>query len=159
MENVRLQVMEALPNLPPETLMKVMTKLSDVGVESCADLVFLTEQDLCGVIRPVQARKLLTYVKENRDDIWSPEKYMLLLDGHVVATAPEFEVAFCMLFASYFSFHICYAQEVSSTLEFIQRELFGINPDRGSKAKKGRTQVNKRVLNLFQRITESQWNI
>lgn len=65
MENVWLQVMEALPNLPPETLMKVMTKLLNVGVESCADLVFLTEQDWCGVIRPVQARKLLTYVKEN----------------------------------------------------------------------------------------------
>ncbi|XP_042144193.1 uncharacterized protein LOC121048194 [Ixodes scapularis] len=93
------------------------------------------------------------------DDIWSPEEYMLLLDGHVVATAPEFDVALRMLFASYFSFHICYAQEVSSTLEFIQRALFGINPDRGSKGKNGRTQVNKRVLNLFQRITESQWNI
>ncbi|KAM7286027.1 uncharacterized protein ISCGN_032912, partial [Ixodes scapularis] len=69
-------------------------------------------------------------------DIWAPEEYVLLLDGHVVATAPEFEVAFCMLFASYFSFHTCYAQQVSSTLEFIQRALFGINPDRGSKAKK-----------------------
>nr|XP_050028093.2 uncharacterized protein LOC126523536 isoform X3 [Dermacentor andersoni]XP_050030180.2 uncharacterized protein LOC126526322 isoform X1 [Dermacentor andersoni] len=93
------------------------------------------------------------------DDIWMPEEYLLLVDGHVVAAAKTFKQAFCMLFAAYFCFHICYAEKASCTLEFIQRAFFGINPDRGRKGKKGNVTVSKRVLALVQRITECEWNI
>ncbi|XP_072145106.1 uncharacterized protein [Dermacentor andersoni] len=55
------------------------------------------------------------------DDIWMPEEYLLLVDGHVVAAAKTFKQAFCMLFAAYFCFHTCYAEKASCTLEFIQR--------------------------------------
>ncbi|XP_050024864.1 uncharacterized protein [Dermacentor andersoni] len=64
-----------------------------------------------------------------------------------------------MLFPAYFCFHISYAEKASCTLEFIQREFFGINPDRGRKGKKGNVAVSKKVLALVQRITECEWNI
>ncbi|CAN8015552.1 unnamed protein product [Ixodes persulcatus] len=70
------------------------------------------------------------------DEIWMPEEYLLLVDGHVVAAAKKFKEAFCMMFAAYFCFHFCYAEKATYTLEFIQRAFFGINPDRGRKGKK-----------------------
>ncbi|XP_070386523.1 uncharacterized protein [Dermacentor albipictus] len=89
-----------------------------------------------------------------------PEEYLLLVDGHVVAAAKMFKQAFRMLFAAYCCFHICYAEKASCTLEFIQRlGIFGINPDRGRKGKKGNVAVSKKVLALVQRITECEWNV
>ncbi|XP_065295575.1 uncharacterized protein [Dermacentor albipictus] len=37
--------------------------------------------------------------------------------------------------------------------------IFGINPDRGRKGKKGNVAVSKKVLALVQRITECEWNV
>ncbi|CAN7945399.1 unnamed protein product, partial [Ixodes pacificus] len=94
------------------------------------------------------------------DDIWMPEEYLLLVDGHVVAAAKTFKEAFCMMFAAYFCFHICFITIMPAFYFWaLFRAFFGINPDRGSKGKKGNVAVSKRVLALVQRITECEWNI
>ncbi|XP_049273340.1 uncharacterized protein LOC125759104 [Rhipicephalus sanguineus] len=93
------------------------------------------------------------------DDLWNPEEYLVLVDHHVLGASGDFTTAFCMLFASYFCFHVCYAEGVESTLEFIQRALFGINPDHGSKGNKKTKKVNRKVLSLTKKIMECEWNV
>lgn len=58
------------------------------------------------------------------DDLWNLEEYLVLVDHHVLGATGDFTTAFCMLFARYFCFHVCYAEGVESTLEFIQRWVF-----------------------------------
>lgn len=63
MEAVHLQVVNALSNLSAEVLQNVMSKLLDLGVQPCGNLCLLTEQYLCDVLKPIQARKLITYFR------------------------------------------------------------------------------------------------
>ncbi|XP_064482760.1 uncharacterized protein LOC135395533 [Ornithodoros turicata] len=81
--------------------------------------------------------------------------FALSIDGVVVNQGlSDFNTAFTMLMAAYFTFGICYPPGLEATLEFIQRGILGINPDRGSKTKKRRSAVNKKVLDIVGKIAE-----
>ncbi|MEQ2204902.1 hypothetical protein XENOCAPTIV_020699, partial [Xenoophorus captivus] len=68
--------------------------------------------------------------------------------------------ALCMMFGSYYCFNIHYPSGLASTLEFLQRCFFSINPDKGSKVeetRKPRLRVNPCVLTLIQELSDHEW--
>lgn len=69
---------------------------------------------------------------------------MLSLEGQVVCEGaqPNFITGLAALFASY-NFNLQYQEEAACTLEFVQRRFVDINPERGSKAKKGKVTSKK----------------
>uniref|UniRef100_A0AAR2JH03 SAM domain-containing protein n=1 Tax=Pygocentrus nattereri TaxID=42514 RepID=A0AAR2JH03_PYGNA len=84
------------------------------------------------------------------------------LDQTLINTnIPSFISAFCLMFGSYYCFNIHYPSELASTLEFLQRCFFTINPEKGTKVEnknsKRRLNLNPRVLTLIQEITDHEW--
>ncbi|CAL1537500.1 unnamed protein product [Lymnaea stagnalis] len=59
MDHVKIEVKEALPYLSDECLEKLLDQLTTLGVEDKEDLKLVTEDDLIGVLTPIQCRKLL----------------------------------------------------------------------------------------------------
>ncbi|XP_076745539.1 uncharacterized protein LOC143420875 [Maylandia zebra] len=85
---------------------------------------------------------------------YSSRRYMLSVDRHLVSTnISSFISALCLMFGSYYNFNIHYPSELASTLEFLQRCFFSINPEKGTKVEnknsKRRLSVNPRVLTLI----------
>ncbi|KAL7852596.1 hypothetical protein SRHO_G00171900, partial [Serrasalmus rhombeus] len=56
--------MEVLPELPAVTKNILEEHMQSIGVETHDDLRFIEEADLMTVLRPVQARKLLSVWKQ-----------------------------------------------------------------------------------------------
>ncbi|KAK3545099.1 hypothetical protein QTP86_034634 [Hemibagrus guttatus] len=73
----------------------------------------------------------------------------------------SFNIAFQMMFCSYYVHNIDYLVEIAATMEFLQRCIFKINPDQGTKVsrkeKKHQYAVNPRVLSLISRIADFEW--
>ncbi|XP_017544542.2 uncharacterized protein LOC108415995 [Pygocentrus nattereri] len=93
---------------------------------------------------------------------YSSTRYMLSLDQTLINTnIPSFISAFCLMFRSYYCFNIHYPSELASTLEFLQRCFFTINPEKGTKVEnknsKRRLNLNPRVLTLIQEISDHEW--
>ncbi|XP_051734366.1 uncharacterized protein LOC127504056 isoform X2 [Ctenopharyngodon idella] len=77
-----------------------------------------------------------------------------------LTTFPSFISSLCMMFGSYYCFNIHYPSELASTLEFLQRCFFSINPEKGTKVEKtntSRLHVNPRVLTLIQELSDHEW--
>ncbi|KAG9278020.1 hypothetical protein AMEX_G5810 [Astyanax mexicanus] len=88
--------------------------------------------------------------------------FMLSIDQEVVNDhITSFVPAFCLLFGSYYCFNIHYPVELRSTLEFLQRCFFSINPERGTKVQwkknKKALAVNPRVLTLIADLADHEW--
>ncbi|KAG7462258.1 hypothetical protein JOB18_019490 [Solea senegalensis] len=87
--------------------------------------------------------------------------FMLSIDQKVVNDhITSFSSAMCLLFGSYYCFNIHYPVELRSTLEFLQRCFFSINPERGTKVeqkKKKLFSVNPRVLTLISALADHEW--
>ncbi|KAL3182543.1 hypothetical protein MRX96_007217 [Rhipicephalus microplus] len=69
--------------------------------------------------------------------------------------AVDFPEVTSLLLLSYYIFNLAYADPVTTTLEFLQREMFNVNSERGSKLSKGcksRTTVNNRIMKLVQQL-------
>ncbi|KAJ8354112.1 hypothetical protein SKAU_G00216790 [Synaphobranchus kaupii] len=92
---------------------------------------------------------------------YSSRRFMLSVDRNIVQdNIPSFVSALCMMFGSYYCFNIHYPSELASTLEFLQRCFFSINPDKGTKVEKtntSRLHVNPRVLTLIQDLSDHEW--
>nr|XP_023691823.1 uncharacterized protein LOC111856251 [Paramormyrops kingsleyae] len=101
-----------------------------------------------------------------------PSAWMLAVEGQVVMGPHEAIVnGIAVLFASYYNFNIQYPVEASSTLEFIQRGLVGINPEMGSKVaagkvlsrksgqvvKRKRVTMNPHVCTLLRKLMDCDW--
>lgn len=72
-------------------------------------------------------------------EVMKPRAWMLSIEGQVVmGPQANFVNGIAALFVSYYNFNLQYPEEASCTLEFIQRCFVGINPEKGSKAKKQR---------------------
>lgn len=64
MDDIATFVSEALPMCStPATLQPVMDALKDIGVETLDDMQLIALNYLTGVLRPIQARKLIAHVK------------------------------------------------------------------------------------------------
>ncbi|KAK4320807.1 hypothetical protein Pmani_008346 [Petrolisthes manimaculis] len=71
------------------------------------------------------------------------DRFMLSIDGVIINNnITNFRVALVMLFSSYYIFNIQYPSDAEATLEFIQRCMVGINPDRGHKAEKKKNRTH-----------------
>nr|XP_055067938.1 uncharacterized protein LOC129449179 [Misgurnus anguillicaudatus] len=90
------------------------------------------------------------------------EYFMLSVDqtivnGHINA----FTDALVLMFATYYCLNISYPAAQGATLEFLQRCLFKINPDKGSKVEKNSAKkqlpVSPRVLSLITKIADYEW--
>ncbi|XP_076745530.1 uncharacterized protein LOC112429712 isoform X2 [Maylandia zebra] len=93
---------------------------------------------------------------------YSSRRYMLSVDRNLVSTnISSFISALCLMFGSYYNFNIHYPSELASTLEFLQRCFFSINPEKGTKVEnknsKRRLSVNPRVLTLIQDLADHEW--
>ncbi|XP_071810684.1 uncharacterized protein [Apostichopus japonicus] len=90
-------------------------------------------------------------------DILLAERYMLAIDGQVVSNCASFIGGLAMLFASFYIFGIQYSAGTAATIDFIQRCLFTINPDRGHKAqavKSRRHSINPKVLHFTNAVQD-----
>ncbi|KAL1275955.1 hypothetical protein QQF64_035578 [Cirrhinus molitorella] len=94
-------------------------------------------------------------------------------------TLPDFPRLFVLgeiltataLFASYYNFNLVYQEEASSTLEFVQRCVVGINPPTGTKtattkvggkksgkaSEKRNNTVNPHVCTLLRKLMDFEW--
>ncbi|KAL3991768.1 octopamine receptor beta [Sarotherodon galilaeus] len=63
---------------------------------------------------------------------YSSRRYMLSID-RISTNISSFISALCLMFGSYYNFNIHYPSELASTLEFLQRCFFSINPEKGTK--------------------------
>ncbi|XP_063054121.1 uncharacterized protein LOC134468409 isoform X2 [Engraulis encrasicolus] len=92
---------------------------------------------------------------------YSAKRWMLSVDRIIVQPSiHSFLTALWLMFGSFFVFNIHYPASLASTLEFLQRCFFSINPERGTKVEKTSTtrlHVNPRVLTLIQDLSDHEW--
>ncbi|XP_073728883.1 uncharacterized protein [Misgurnus anguillicaudatus] len=93
---------------------------------------------------------------------YGARQFMLSIDGKIVNDQiSNFTTAICLMFGSYYCLNIHYPVDLGSTLEFLQRCFFNINPERGTKVetKKNKKQltVNPRVLTLIADLADHEW--
>ncbi|KAI7814578.1 hypothetical protein IRJ41_021835 [Triplophysa rosa] len=93
---------------------------------------------------------------------FSAKMFMIAVDQVIVNDQlPSFKKAFQMMFCSYDLHNIDYPVETAATLEFLQRCIFKMNPDQGTKVsrKEKRCQyaVSPRVLSLITKISNFEW--
>ncbi|XP_077079931.1 uncharacterized protein LOC143732575 [Siphateles boraxobius] len=102
------------------------------------------------------------------------ERWMITLEGLVVCEGiqPRFLTAIATMFAMFYVFNLQYPEEACGTLEFIQRRFVGINPERGSKARRGKViskktgklvskksaTVNPKVASLLKNLIDFEWD-
>ncbi|XP_046900161.1 uncharacterized protein LOC124483673 [Hypomesus transpacificus] len=126
------------------------------------DVMFCYVEDTClvGELQMDQVRLTPTIVVCGRS-CYSSKRFMLSVDRTIVHNnIPSFVSALCLMFGSYYCFNIHYPSELASTLEFLQRCFFSINPEKGTKVEKTRTarlHVNPRVLTLIQELSDHEW--
>ncbi|XP_072555792.1 uncharacterized protein [Paramormyrops kingsleyae] len=111
-------------------------------------------------------------IVQGAGEMLKPSAWMLAVEGQVVMGPHEAIVnGIAVLFASYYNFNIQYPVEASSTLEFIQRGLVGINPEMGSKVaagkvlsrksgqvvKRKRVTMNPHVCTLLRKLMDCDW--
>ncbi|XP_039594613.1 uncharacterized protein LOC120516762 isoform X1 [Polypterus senegalus] len=138
-------IRSVFPNLNNEDLNVIVEKIQDLGVYHTEDVRYIKEEELLGVLKPVQARKLissnLVTISDTclasevsvsalpaspciifcGDSLLTASCFMLSVDKNVVKeNIPVFLEAFEMMFAAYYIFNIQYPSDVGSTLEFIQ---------------------------------------
>ncbi|TRY93720.1 hypothetical protein DNTS_002151 [Danionella cerebrum] len=105
----------------------------------------------------------------------SNRRWMLSMEGHVVCEGaqPNFVSGLAALFSTFYNFNLQYQEEAACTLEFVQRRFLDINPERGSKAKKGKvtskktghvvhkkknSTVNPHVSSLLRKLADFEWD-
>ncbi|XP_047445827.1 uncharacterized protein LOC125010923 [Mugil cephalus] len=93
----------------------------------------------------------------------SATAFMVAADQEVMMdNLKSFTDALVGMFMCFYIFNMHYPVELGATMEFLQRSIFKINPDKGSKVerqeKKKSNAVNPKVLTLINRIAEFEWS-
>lgn len=126
------------------------------------DAMFCYVEDTClaGEVQMDQLYLTPTIVVCGRS-CYSSKRFMLSVDQNIVHdNIISFISALCMMFGSYYCFSIHYPSQLASTLEFLQRCFFSINPEKGTKVEKTNTShlhVKPRVLTLIQELSDYEW--
>ncbi|KAK6466265.1 hypothetical protein HHUSO_G36549 [Huso huso] len=115
----------------------------------------------------ITKKMMATYYTQRKDiirgdSLLTASRLMLSIDKVVVTEQQtNFVEALLMMFASYYCLNIHYPSELGATLEFLQRCIFKINPDKGMKVErkphKRQYAVNPRVLSLISAIADFEW--
>lgn len=82
-------------------------------------------------------------------------RYAVYAEKILIMEETSFLEALKILFCSYFNFNMKYPINCSSTLEFIQRYMLKIHPDRGSRSSKI-TYSKRKVINLMTKLNDIQ---
>ncbi|XP_052128162.1 uncharacterized protein LOC113209207 [Frankliniella occidentalis] len=84
-------------------------------------------------------------------DLFRAEKYYACMDKYCYFATRSFREAFCVVFSSYFVFHLDFPQNFGLTLEYIQRQVFDINPEVGTKRAEGSSSspVSVKILDVI----------
>ncbi|CAL1272192.1 unnamed protein product [Larinioides sclopetarius] len=94
------------------------------------------------------------------EDATNAKAFKLYIDGTAaIEIIRNISDGFALMFASYYCFNIYNPKSASTTLEFVQRYLLGINPNRGSKKNPGLKKqeiLNSKILNLVNKISEHE---
>ncbi|XP_073724502.1 uncharacterized protein [Misgurnus anguillicaudatus] len=90
------------------------------------------------------------------------ENFMFSVDQIIVnSRITIFSDALKLMFASYYCLNISYPGDQGATLEFMQRCIFKMNPDKGSKVEKTSSKkqpsVSPKVLSLITKISDFEW--
>ncbi|XP_037310961.2 uncharacterized protein LOC119198156 isoform X2 [Pungitius pungitius] len=93
----------------------------------------------------------------------SAAAFVVAVDREVILEdLASFTDALIAMFVCYFVFDLPYPADVAATMEFLQRCIFKINPDKGSKVEvrenRRNNAVNPKVLTLITRISDFEWN-
>ncbi|XP_056441457.1 uncharacterized protein LOC130378875 [Gadus chalcogrammus] len=126
------------------------------------DAMFCYVEDTC-LAEEIQMEKvhLTPTIVVCGQSCFSSRRTMLSVDRNIVNDhIPSFISALCLMFGSFYCFNIHYPSELASTLEFLQRCFFSINPEKGTKVEKthtSRLHVNPRVLTLIQDLSDNEW--
>ncbi|KAL1427949.1 hypothetical protein MTO96_017068 [Rhipicephalus appendiculatus] len=83
--------------------------------------------------------------------------YVVCEQVEMFAEAVGFSEAACLCFLTYYVCNMAYPDAAAASLEFLQRQIFDINPAKGSKWKSGqksRTTVHAKVMKLAQALRE-----
>ncbi|KAF3841070.1 hypothetical protein F7725_006932 [Dissostichus mawsoni] len=91
---------------------------------------------------------------------------MITLEGRVISEGikPTFLTGLAAVFAIYYIFNLQYQEEAACTLEFIKRRFIGINPERGTKAIRGKVVSKKtavistHVSILLKNLLDFEWD-
>ncbi|XP_037576835.1 uncharacterized protein LOC119459071 [Dermacentor silvarum] len=88
-------------------------------------------------VTPIIFECLLVVVKPHQrgPGLFEAEMFTVCVDGVVILTTQR-AAAFKVMFLLYFVLNIEYPPEVALTLEFVQRAIAGINPERSTKARR-----------------------
>ncbi|XDV22738.1 hypothetical protein PO909_027581 [Leuciscus waleckii] len=102
------------------------------------------------------------------------KRWMISLEGRIICEGvqPTFLSGLAALFSLYYIFNLQYQEEAASTLEFLQRRFVGINPEKGTKAARGKVMskksgktvqkktitVSTKVSNLLKRLMDFEWH-
>ncbi|XP_075747075.1 uncharacterized protein LOC142817996 isoform X1 [Rhipicephalus microplus] len=71
----------------------------------------------------------------------------------------DFVEATCLAFLCYYVLNMAYAGSASTSLEFLQRQIFDVNPAKGSRCEggqKSRTSVHTKIMKLAQKLRFNQ---
>lgn len=68
--NISNAIDAVLPELPIATKKSLEDTLKSLGVESSEDFRFLQESDLTAVLKPIQARKFMSVLKETSKSMY-----------------------------------------------------------------------------------------
>ncbi|KAG1673608.1 hypothetical protein GQR58_015523 [Nymphon striatum] len=101
-------------------------------------------------------------LEKDVSSILTANKFMLAIDGCVVNDyLGSFQTALMMLFAAFFCLNVQYPEEAAATLDFIQRSLVRINPDKGCKTntKKKKHGTHPKVLSLAMKLGCKEWRV
>ncbi|XP_069395202.1 uncharacterized protein [Paralichthys olivaceus] len=99
--------------------------------------------------------------------------WMISIESQVICEGIQktFITGLAAVFATYYVFNMQYQEEAARTLEFVQRRLIGINPERGRKTSQGKvvskktgklvhkkaTTVNPHVATLLKNLMDFEW--
>ncbi|XP_034238297.1 uncharacterized protein LOC117643481 [Thrips palmi] len=88
----------------------------------------------------------------------------LIINNKIVIKCVDYASAVLALFVSFYVFGFCYTKEIQCVLEFIQRFLLDINPEKGNKRKGGKRYVGDvcpKVVRLSEelRTFSSPWTL
>ncbi|KAI9530044.1 hypothetical protein NQZ68_008285 [Dissostichus eleginoides] len=170
-----------LPKLPPEEtnetveqnrqrLVEIYRQEGAGGVERAE--VSATAADVETTLTlPASPRLILL---GGTGQVTTGRRWMITLEGRVIfeGITQTFLTGLAAVFAIYYVFNLQYQEEAACTLEFIQRRFIGINPERGTKAIRGKdvskktgvivqkksATVNTHVSTLLKNLLDYEWD-
>ncbi|KAK7896164.1 hypothetical protein WMY93_021489 [Mugilogobius chulae] len=139
-------IVEFFQRKPTNKNVKEVLKLSpDVQVPFLVMQLLMAhfEEELDGLILLAQEHMTAADIEGTQSLPATPRTHTLhwkvSLEGTIISEGnpANLRTGLATVFSTFYNFNLQYQEEAACTLEFIQRRFIGINPERGSKARRG----------------------